>query len=195
MTKRRATTTGFQPTSIKLAAIVPLLAVGSLGLFVGLEVVFGGSVAKQPKPALARFGPTRDLVATYGSLDPILAPPKDIQRSVFVPASCVVDRNLATGADASRPSVATVFRCEHTSGFLVSFYRAQLPHSDWKVFSDAPTTHDGGGLALLSQKPGSDGFYWQLGVVIGNSTYTSSGGGVPTQSTPVTIRLFQNASN
>ncbi len=191
----KPTVKGFQPTSIKLAALVPIIAVGSLGFFLGLEILFGGKPPAQPKPALSRFGVTRDLVATYGSIDPILAPPKDIQRSVFIPSSCVVSASIPTGADASRPSVATEFTCEKTSGFLVSFYRAQLPHNAWKVFSDATTTHDGGGIALLSQKAGSDGFYWQLGVVIGNSTYSSSGGGAPTQSTKVTIRLFQNASN
>jgi len=191
----KPTVKGFQPTSIKLAALVPVIAIGTLGFFLALEILFGGKTPAQPKPALSRFGATRDLVATYGSIDPILAPPKDIQRSVFIPASCVVSANLPTGADASRPSLATEFTCEKTSGFLVSFYRAQLPHNEWKVFSDASTTHDGGGIALLSQKSGSDGFYWQLGVVVGNTTYASSGGGVPTQSTKVTIRLFQNASN
>lgn len=195
MPNEKPTVRGFQPTSIKLAALVPVIALGSLGFFLGLEILFGGKAPAPPKPALDRFGATRDLVKTYGSIDPILAPPLDIERSVFVPASCVVSASIPTGADASRPSVATEFSCANTSGFLVSFYRAQLPHSEWKVFSDAQTTHDGGGIALLSQKAGSDGFYWQLGVVIGNTTFTSSGGGVPTEATKVTIRLFQNASN
>ena len=193
--ENKPTVRGFQPTSIKLAALVPVIALGSLGFFLGLELLFGGNPPKQPRPALDRFGATRNLVSTYGAVDPILAPPVDVQRSVFVPASCVVTQSLPTGADATRPSVATQFTCGQTSGFLVSFYRAQLPHNNWKVFSDAKTTHDGGGIALLSQKAGSDGFYWQLGVVIGNTTYSSSGGGVPEQSTKVTIRLFQNASS
>ena len=185
----------FQPTSIRLAAIVPIIAVGTLGFFLAIEIIFGGSTPTQPKAPLSAFGPTRDLRATYASVDPINAPPKDIQRSVFLPAACVGTKVIPTGGDATRPSLANEFVCSSSTGFLQAFYRAQLHHSGWKVFSQGMTNHDGGGTAYLAQKAGSDGFYWQLGVVVGRTSYSSNGGGVPTQSTKVTIRLFQSSSS
>ncbi len=185
----------FQPTSLRLAAIVPIIAVGTLGFFLGVEIIFGGAAPAQPKAPLSAFGPTRTLEMTYASIDPINAPPKDIQRSIFLPASCAGSKVIPTSGDPTRPSLANEFSCSSSTGFLQAFYLAQLRHSGWKFFSQGATTHDGGGTAYLAQKAGSDGFYWQLGVVIGRTTYTSTGGGVPNQSTRVTIRLFQSSSN
>ncbi|MEI6700296.1 MAG: hypothetical protein WCL38_00885 [Actinomycetota bacterium] len=185
----------FQPTSLRLAAIVPIIAVGTLGFFLAVEIIFGGAAPSPPKAPLSAFGPTRTLEATYASIDPINAPPKDIQRSIFLPAACVGTKVLPTGGDATRPSLANEFHCGSSTGFLQAFYLAQLRHSEWKLFSQGMTTHDGGGTAYLAQKAGSDSFYWQLGIVIGRTTYTSTGGGVPDQSTKVTIRLFQSSTN
>jgi len=183
-----------QSTSIKMAALIPGMAVLVLGGFVGLEILFGGSGSAPPPPPLTAYGHTTSVVPVFASTDPLLAPPLDIQRKVLIPEVCTTHRELPTGGDAASPSVAIRYSCTQTAGWLQAFMDDAIPHEGWKVMSEGPTTHDGGGYAVIAQQAGSDGYYWELGVVVGTTTFTPSASGVPTQSTELTVRIFQSTA-
>lgn len=65
---------------------------------------------------------------------------------------------------------------------LLGFYRTHLLASGWTVISTSGTA--GGGVELLFQKGGTDGFYWEAGVVAAAPS---------ARTTPYTLRLFQVA--
>lgn len=183
-----------QPTSIRLAALIPGLAVVALGGFVALEVAFGGN-GPAPAPApLTAYGKTTTLEGVVGRLDPLLAPPADVANSVLLPAACVALREIPTGSDATSPSLAYRTTCSATAGWLQAFVLDAVDHEGWTTTSKGTTTHDGGGYAVLAQKAGSDGYYWELGVVVGATTFTPTSSGVPVESTKLTVRIFQSTA-
>jgi hypothetical protein len=72
---------------------------------------------------------------------------------------------------------------------VLNFYNKDLKKQGWQIFSTGPADHHPGSLEVLAKKAGSDGFYWQMGAVIGATTF---GADAPAAgSTSFTIELFQ----
>jgi hypothetical protein len=183
-----------QTTSIKYAAIVPLIAVGTLAFFMFVNVLGSGSTAPPPSPALSSFGSTEPLARTFNGLEPDLAPPADILNSVVLPRS-VRDEGLVPAVqNPSSFDAEVLYQSSETQGWLVAFAKAQLVHEGWQVISTGSNSSTPGAFQVLARRVGSDGFYWDVGFIIHSTTFTSNGAGVPVQSTSFDVRLLQDDS-
>jgi len=76
---------------------------------------------------------------------------------------------------------------------VVTFYRLELAHEAWKV-TRTDATANGKGSELFATIAGSDGFYWELEVIVESSNPSVSpalGGGDATVASSVSLQLVE----
>jgi hypothetical protein len=159
-------------------AVVTLLVVGSMNAF--------DSSVVTPTTAPVILGA---LPAASSPVDTSLfknaaqagVPPTNIASALIAPRGAVWIRGLNQGTgDYDR---SFTFRVAAARARLLGFYRANLVALGWTLYSTGAAP-GGGGDELLFQKAGSDGWYWETGVI---ARPTTSG------STVWTLRLYQAA--
>lgn len=92
-------------------------------------------------------------------------PPTDIASALIAPRGTTKIKNLLTGGEGEGDyDRATSFRVAAPRARVFGFYRANLEALGWKLFSSGIAPGDGGD-ELLFQKGGSDGWYWETGVI------------------------------
>ncbi len=182
---------GVHPTSLKWAAIVPISAGVVLGLFIALNSLF--PAGKQSLTVIPKIEPITGLhtnmvpAFTHYVVNGI--PPANIVNSVFVPLETTFAGEIYTGGQASSYDRRLRYTSPRAEGALYSYFHALVTSQGWKIFSvSAPTGSTG--VEILAQKAGDDGFYWEEGVVIHPTRFSSSN----VQSTSFSVRLYQAAA-
>lgn len=173
------------PPPARTVSILPAAAV--LGIAVLTLVVFGlmnmiGSTSTTPTTEPTILGGLH--LGTTTAFDPWIATgalPADVTSALLVPAATRVLGAVSTGGggtgqfDREDRFVVAAPRAR-----LLGFYEANLVARGWSVISTSGTAH--GSAEVLFQKAGSDGVYWEAGVIARAS---------PPSSTAYTFRLFQ----
>jgi hypothetical protein len=109
-------------------------------------------------------------------------PPADIASALIAPRGTAWIKNLDTGgASAGDYDRAASFRVAAPRARVFGFYRSGLQALGWSLFSSGPAPR-GGGDELLFLKGGTDGWYWETGII---ARPTASG------VTVWTFRMFQ----
>lgn len=178
-----------------------------VGLAVVILVVFGiGAALTSPTGgphgvpassggAVHSGSVTMTVTPAKSMLEPILTPgepPPNIVAALTVPGGTRrvgYQRNLNSTQQYDR----TVHLAWHGSQTaVIDFYRARLPRSGWKIESDGPAS-SGSGLQLLAQKGGSDGWYWEVAVIVSPTEFAKGGVHAPagSESTPFSLELMQ----
>ncbi len=177
------------PTSIKWAMIVPLSALAVLATFIIINSLdsTGPSTTTTTIPALKKVS---GLVPQATSpFDPYVEngePPPDILSAVVIPTGTSTPALIKNQGEATSYDRTLSFSSPASAAALYSFFHKEMEGHGWKVFSTGAPVHKRG-VEVLSQKAGSDSWYWEQGVVISPTTFSSSGA----QSTTVTLRLYQ----
>ena len=180
--------------SMRAAMIVPGLGLLILALFIGAGFLTSNPV--QPT------NPSTSTVSVPGTA--LLAQPavkalKVIRRSGQPPGNIVNAVSIPVGArrvNFENNSVAAqeydaqiTLTTDASQGAVEHFYSLDLKKQGWQVFDTGPAAHQAGALEVLAKKAGSDGFYWEQGVVVSATTF---GAGAPaTGATSFRIELFQ----
>lgn len=182
-------------TSMRPAMVVLGLAVFILVLFGAMSLGSG----QGPSTSTSTSPPTRvkgtSLLATAAAtaLKPIEhpdTPPGNIVNALTVPVGAVArgfaDNTTSTGQydEQMRFSVGA------SEDAVVTFYRAELAAKGWKIESVGEATDVKGGVEVLAEKAGDDGWYWEVGAVVSPTTFPA-GGSPSAESTAFTLRLLQ----
>jgi len=174
-----------------------------LGIAAGLVLLFGalaiatsgsqsaGGGARPTGPVHVR-GTSLLAVPAARGLRPIEAPgtpPGNIIDTLTLPEGATAVPNRHSVTTTNQYDGQMTFRVRATEATVVNFYRAELATGGWRIFSTGEVTGAPGGIEVLAQKGGSDGWYWETGAVISPTTFTGAGGA--RQSTSFTIKLFE----
>lgn len=177
------------PTSIKWAMLVPLCALGVLATFIVINSLDspGPSSSTTTIPALKKVsGLTAASASPFAPYVENGEPPPDILTAVVIPTDTSTPSVVKNQGEATSYDRTLAFTSTASAAALYSFFRSEMAGHGWKIFSTgAPVGQRG--VEVLSQKAGSDSWYWEEGVIISPTTFSATGA----QSTKVTLRLYQ----
>jgi hypothetical protein len=91
-------------------------------------------------------------------------PPRDVLEALVVPDGARIVSTTAQDAGVDQYDRSIYFEIGTKSTELVKFYRAELKRAHWKLLGTYPLPS--AGTELLAQRTGSDGYEWEVGVVV-----------------------------
>jgi hypothetical protein len=178
---------------LRPAMIVLGIAAGILVLFGVLAAVSGQGTDKPTAasgPASVK-GTSLLAVPAARALKPIErpgTPPDNIVDALTLPQGSVAGTVKDDNTSATQYDEQMQFSVKASEATVVDFYKAQLKTDGWSTFSVGPATDLPGGVQVLAQKGGTDGWYWEVGAIVSPTTFAPTSG---TDSTRFTLRLFQ----
>lgn len=163
--------------SPRKAFIVVAIAAGIILLFGIVAVLEGGSTPRSvPQPTHVAGSPLTAEPAT-GPLRPIETaetPPPGVLAAVAVPRGAT--RTGATPWKRTTQFSATVdFKVPASQAAVVAFYRSELKARGWSSPDVSATQPPKGAREVLAQRASSDGWYWEIGVVVSPTTAATHG--------------------
>jgi hypothetical protein len=171
-----------------MAAIVPICAVVMLLIVIVINI----ATAEPPAPTTAqpKLGKVSGLSpATVNPFTALIVagePPDDILNAVVIPAGSTQTAIPLVGGDPTGFDHTIDFTSPASEQALFTFFDREMAGHGWKVFSTgAPVGQKG--IEVLAQKGGSDGWYWEQGVVVNPTTFGADGA----QTTHFSVRLYQ----
>jgi hypothetical protein len=178
---------GVAPTRLWLAAIVPICAVVMLVTVILLNMSDPNSPKVGATPKLEKVsGLTASTVNPFAPLVIAGEPVSDILDSVVVPAGAKQLAIPQVGGEATSFDNSIVFSSPASEQSLYTFFHDEMQASGWRIFSTGAPVNQSG-VELLAQKAGSDGWYWEQGVIVNATTFSANG----SQSTRFSVRLYQ----
>ena len=91
-------------------------------------------------------------------------PPADVLRALVVPDGARIVSTTTQDAGVDQYDRSIYFELDTKSATLVKFYRTELQRARWSVLGAYPLPK--GGTEVLAQRAGSDGYEWEVGVVV-----------------------------
>jgi hypothetical protein len=180
--------------SMRPAMIVLGLAVLILGMFTVIAIVTSQTPAPVKTGTAPRAVPGTPIraVAAAHALAPIIStgePPNNVINAVDLPDGAALVAHQDNAGNAGQFDSQIVVRSDDSQGALLTFYAADLKQQGWQVFDRGPAANDPSATEVLGKLAGTDGSYWEIGVIIPPTTF---GAGTPPGGvTDVTIRLLQ----
>ena len=164
-----------------------------VGIMVAIVVGFGtfSAVTSPPgsqaapssaPPGSAQKVPGTSLLAVPAArvLSPIEqpgVPPANILDSLWVPQGARDVSNSGHGPSTNLYDEHMTFQVSGTEGAVYTFYRTELARDGWKLAAAGTGQGAPGTLEVLAQKAGTDGWFWEAGVVIAPTTFGAGAGG------------------
>ncbi len=180
--------------ALVVLGIVALVSVG--GFILALAGTHrGGSSSKAPvghlKGVALTAQPARALLAPVVSPG---QPPRDILDHLVVPSGARRNGAHCQSGGVSLYDCQVRLSLSAPPSQVVGFFSAALRHEGWsKLAKDA--TVQGNGTELLAQRASSDGFYWEVGVVVDpvnpSITPALAGGSEVAPTSSVELRVFE----
>jgi hypothetical protein len=169
-----------------------------VGTFVTIGLLSSHPVAtpRSGSSSHAVTGSTLRAQSATAVLAPIVtpgAPPTNVVNAVVVPSGAVRVGHANNTAGAGQFDAQVVLRSTSSQATLLSFFASEMPRLGWQVFDRGGAVHDPGALEILGRLAGSDGYYWEMGAVVGATTFPKDG--PPRGVTDVTIRLLQQSDD
>jgi hypothetical protein len=182
--------------SMRPAMVVLGLAVLILGVFVTIGIVTSQAPAPVHKGAGSSVvaGSALRAVPAGRVLAPIVRasagePPSNVVNAVSVPVGTVRVSHKDNGGGAGQFDAQVTLRSDSSQGALASFFAADMRRQGWQVFDRGPAANDPTAIEVLGKLAGTDGYYWEMGVVVAPTTFGPSS--PPGGQTDLTIRLLQ----
>jgi hypothetical protein len=170
------------------ALTVLLLAVGTLVIFLSINMIFDQGVSTPTSTTMAATvvgavpADTAPSPALAGC-DAAANVPSNITDAFIWPAGTTSASTTIVNAGAGDFDCVTTFTSStYSASQLLAFFNGELSVNGWNLFSQGASNGD---PQYLFQKAGSDTFYWVVGV-----TVTRSRGSALTW----TFRAYQNSS-
>lgn len=187
-----------KPPSLRAAFIV--LACAALVTFGGAAVALIGSnqatTATVSGLATPVSGVSLAAVDASGVLQAIASggtPPSDILSSLVVPSGARIMGTTTPDAGVDQYDRSMKFQLSTTMSELARFYRTELKRARWSLLGTYPLPS--AGTEVLAQREGSDGYEWEVGVLMTpvNPSISPSlaGDGQTSAAIGLTLRLFE----
>jgi hypothetical protein len=201
-----------RPPSVRPALVVVGVAALILALFGIGAVLTGGSqpgrattTRSVPKGRTPVAGTSLLAAPAAQALRPVRqpgTPPANIADALALPAGA---RRVSYTASPSITlfDASERFTVGASQAAVIAFYKAELPALKWRLTSVGPARNDPQATEVLAQKAGTDGWYWEVGVVVSPTVFPSatpaaapprggsSGGAAATGTTPFLLELYQ----
>ncbi len=180
--------------STRPALIVVGIAAGLVLLFgVGAALTGSGSPAK-PASATGRVRGTalraEPATATLRPIERPGTPPSDVLSSIVLPVgTAVVSSTPWNGATQFNGKMT--FHLPGSQAAVVAFYRAELKANGWSISSVGAARGQQNATEVLAQRASSDGWYWEIGIVVSPTTFSKSVSASSADSTRFSLDLFQ----
>jgi len=177
------------PALIVLGVALVVVIAGGVAALVGTGPV--ATSPKTPKVVQAAGVPVA-AVSALDALAPIITsgqPPANVVAAVVLPTGATVSPGSATDLGVGLYDRSLAFSSPLSEAAVIAFYRAELPVEGWKVISQGPPDH-GPGFEILGQIAGTDGYYWEVGVVVSPTAYPAGSASSATGTTAFTLRLL-----
>lgn len=178
------------PALIFLAVV----AVITLG---GFLLAALSTAAKPPPAPIGRIaGSTVSAASAGGFISKIAVadePPANVTNALVVPANSTLTASHRQGENLELFAGSVTLSAPDDASDVVQFYRVELAHEKWKL-TRTDATANGKGSELFATIAGSDGFYWELEVIVESSNPSVSpalGGGDATVSSSVSLQLVE----
>jgi len=189
----------------KLPALVVLgVAVVVIALFGALSALTGPSPRSHRPSIGSRHVRGSSLLGVPAAkmLKPIEhpgTPPSNILDALMLPAGSVSHGFIDNSGNATQYDEQMRFSLDTSEGEIVAFFHAVLRDKGWGIEDVGPAHGVPGGVEILGQKAGNDGWYWEAGVVVSPTTFDSSAGspspsagsGAGRESTSYSVKLLQ----
>ena len=172
-----------------MAAVVPIAAVIMLAIVILINMS-GNPPASTSGNLPKASGDSGLVVSTTSPFAPFVysgEPVPDILNAVVIPAGAVQIALPHVGGEATSFDRSIVYRSTASEQAIYSFFSDEMKANGWKIFSTGSPAGGQKGVEILAQKAGSDGWYWEQGVVINPTSF----GAANSQSTRFTLRLYQ----
>ncbi len=181
----RATTPSVRPALVVVGIAAALLLLFGIGAAVQGSSrstsaphprhVAGTALVAEPAAALLRP------IETPGT------PPTDVLTAVVVPTGTT--RTAATPSSGTTQFSATAdFEVSASQASVVGFYRAELKARGWSSPDVSTTQAPKGAIEVLAQRASTDGWYWEIGVVVSPTTFSAA---TTRDRTRFTLELFE----
>jgi hypothetical protein len=120
-------------------------------------------------------------------------PPKDVAQAIVLPDKADVVQSSKQTENIELYNGSLTINAPYAPKAVVAFYQLELAHRGWKVLrTDA--TANGKGSEIFATIPSSDGFYWEVEVVVDSASSaisTALGGGSVSASSHVEFQLIE----
>ncbi len=181
---------GFQRPSAKWPALI-VLGIAVLIVIVGLVGSAISSTGKAPTSTVHQVtlsdGTTMSLTPAATALHSLVAdgqPPADIMGNLAVPTGSRVTGTVNSDQSAGQFDRTVDFATSVTGDEIVDAYKALLPKLGWQVlYVGAGVRNAKSGTEVLAKRGSSDGYYWEVGVVVSPATAAGT--------TPFSVEVFE----
>ncbi|MHB1486899.1 MAG: hypothetical protein ACYCZM_05010, partial [Acidimicrobiales bacterium] len=125
--------------------------------------VTAAGVAGSPNPILA--GSVHSVATDFARLVANGNPPPDILGSTVVPDAASPSQYVNNDQSSGPYDRSVTFSLHGLFNDVLGFFTYQLKDRGWRIGSTTKPAHHEG-LEILAMRPGSDGFFWQVGVTV-----------------------------
>lgn len=173
----------------------PALLVVGIAAFLVLLFGIGAAVSNQGTPAAPSShavkvaGTGLQAVPAASALRPIEQggqPPANIIDAVRVPKGATAGAAVNDTEAAGQYDQQMHFSVSSSQGSVVDFYKIEMKRDGWDVTGPNPADGVAGGVEVLGEKGGDDGWYWEMGAVVSPTTFHGD-----RETTPFVLTLFQ----
>jgi hypothetical protein len=180
--------------NLKWAMIVPGLGVVILFLFIGASFLTSNPIkqVKISNSSIKVGGTSLSAVPGRVDLTPIVKsgqPPGNIINATDIPKGAIRLSFENNSVAAQQYDAQIQMRSNASQGAIENFYRKDMKAQGWQIFEVGAADHDANAIEVLGKLAGSDGFYWEMGVVVSPTTFGSDAPAAG--ATQFTVRLFQ----
>jgi hypothetical protein len=172
-------------------AVIAVVAIG------GFLLAALSSGSKSPPAPIGKIAGAKVTAASASSFVAKIAvadePPANVIDALVVPANATLTAFHRQAENLELFAGSITLAAPDQASDLVTFYRLELAHERWKV-TRTDATADGKGSELFATIAGSDGFYWELEVIVESSNPSVSpalGGGDATVASSVSLQLVE----
>jgi len=178
------------PALVVLGIAVLIVVVGLVG-----AALASGPSGAPPKPAVQRVtladGSTVSLTPGSTALRSLVylgQPPSDILGHLVVPAGSRPTGTVDDDASAESYDRTASFATATSGDDVIGAYKTALPELGWQViYSGAGMGDDRSGTEVLAKRGSSDGYDWEVGVVVSPTTAAGT--------TPFSVEVFELADD
>ncbi len=174
-----------------------------VGLAVGISVVgavfalvgTGGppAPAAHPGVTVGHTGlSTASATADFKAVTRGGEPPIDVLSALVVPAGSRLAHASYVGGGVELYDSKVTIRVDASASHVVTFYRDELRSLGW--IDRSSSAIGASGTELLGERPSSDGFYWEVGIVVNRAATSLSpalGGASVAPASTVALTLFE----
>lgn len=187
---------GRSPSIRPALVVLACAAVVSFGAF-ATSFIGSGQPAPPTVTGLATSVPGVSLSAVGAT--PVLKritsggfPPKDVLAALVVPKGARIISTTAEDAGVDQYDRSIYLEIDTTSKELLSFYKVELKRAHWSILGTYPVPS---GHEILGRLAGSDGYEWEVGVVItpvspGDISPSLAGSGQTSPPMGLRLRIF-----